>query len=114
MNLDLVTTFRSVATDLLIQFGRPVTHTHGTGIGVEIQAVLEQSAEPVGEYGERVESRWTATVTKASGAAVGDTLSHAADNPADDDVVWKLTQMISDDGFVQTFALRLNPPVVTP
>ena len=114
MNLDLVTTFRSVATDLLIQFGRPVTHTHGTGSGVEIQAVLEQSAEPAGEYGERVESRWTATVAKASSAVVGDTLTHPADDPADDDVVWKLTQMISDDGFVQQFALRLNPPVVTP
>lgn len=114
MNLDLAATFRSVAADLLMQFGRPATHTHGTGIGVEIQAVLDQSAEPAGEYGERVESRWTATVAKASGAVVGDTITYPAENPSDDDVVWKLTQMIADDGFVQQFALRLNPPVVTP
>lgn len=114
MNLDLVTTFRSVATDLLIQFGRPVTHTNADDDEVLIQAVIEQSAEPAGEYGERVESRWTATVAKASSAVVGDTLTHPADDPADDDVVWKLTQMISDDGFVQQFALRLNQPVVTP
>lgn len=95
MNLDLVAIFQSVATDLLLQFGRPVA----TGGGATIQAVIEQSAEPVGDYGERVESRWTATVAKASGVAVGDTLIAGSDT-------WKLTQLIADDGFVQKFAIR--------
>lgn len=106
MNLDLVATFRQVATDLLIEFGRPVLHTNSDSDEAVIQAVIESGAEPVGEYGERMESRWTATVAKASGATVGDTLTIAADSPTDDDVVWKLSQLMDDDGFVQRYALR--------
>lgn len=102
MNIDLVTTFRQVATDLLIQFGRPVTHTNADDDEAVIQAVIEQETAPVGDYGERMESRMTATINKASGATVGDTLTVAADDPT----VWKLSQLIDDDGFVQRYALR--------
>ena len=49
MNIDLVTTFRQVATDLLIQFGRPVTHTNADDDEAVIQAVIEQETAPVGD-----------------------------------------------------------------
>ena len=106
MNLDLAATFRSVAADLLIQFGRPVTHTNADDDEAVIQAVIEQETAPVGDYGERMESRMTATINKISGATVGDTLTVPADLAADDPVIWKLSQLIDDDGFVQRYALR--------
>lgn len=106
MNLALATTFRQVATDLLSHFGRPVVHTNADGDEATIQAVLEQEAVAVGDYGERMEPRWAATLSTASGARVGDTLTVAADDPDEDDPVWTLTQALDDDGFVQRFALR--------
>lgn len=98
MNVALVTTFRQVATDLLLQFGRPVVRTRGL-VTATVQAVVEQEAAAVGEYGERVESRWVATLTTASGTQVGDVL-------AVDGANWTLTQLLEDDGFVRRFALR--------
>lgn len=106
MNLDLVATFRQVATDLLIQFGRPVLHTNADSDEATIQAVIEQEVAPVGEYGERMESRMIATLNKASSATVGDTITVPADLSADDPAVWKLSQLIDDDGFLQKYALR--------
>lgn len=110
MNLDLVTTFTAVAADLMAAFGREVTHTDVDGNEVQIQAVIESALSPVGEYGERMEPRWTAEVAKSAGVQVGDTLAHAGtatdDDPYPDDVVWTTTQVISDDGYTVKFAVR--------
>lgn len=110
MNLDLVTTFTAVAADLMATFGREVTHTDVDGDEVQIQAVIESALSPVGEYGERMEQRTTVTVAKSAGVTVGDTLRYAGtatdDDPYPDDVIWSMTQVLSDDGFVQQFAVR--------
>lgn len=110
MNLDLVTTFTAVAADLMAAFGREVTHTDVDGNEVQIQAVIESALSPVGEFGERMEPRWTAEVAKSAGVQVGDTLTHAGtatdDDPYPDDVVWTTTQVISDDGYTVKFAVR--------
>ena len=91
-------------------FGVPATHTNADGDEVTITAILETELAPVGEYGERMEPRWTAEVAKSAGVQVGDTLAHAGtatdDDPYPDDVVWTTTQVISDDGYTVKFAVR--------
>jgi hypothetical protein len=110
MNLDLVATFKGVAVDLLATFGRPVTHTNSDGDEATVQAVIETRLEPVGDWGERMETRTTIQVLKTSGVAVNDTFSEAgtvtADDPYPDDVVWQAVQALADDGYVLTFAAR--------
>jgi len=91
-------------------FGIPVLHTNADGDEVTITAMLDTEVAPVGEYGERMESRWTAEVAKSAGVQVGDTLTHAGetteDDPYPDDVVWTLAQVIADDGYTVRFAVR--------
>jgi len=91
-------------------FGIPVTHTNADGDEVTITAMLDTEVAPVGEYGERMEARWTAEVAKSASAQVGDTLSHAGevtdDDPYPDDVVLTLAQVIADDGYTVRFAVR--------
>lgn len=95
---------------LLDAFAIPVIHTNSADVEAAITAIIEQAAVAVGDYGERVENRWTATLPVAAGAVVGDTLTVAADNPADDDMIWQLTQVLDHDGYLQRFALRIAPP----
>lgn len=93
-------------------FAVDVTHTNGDGDEATVQAVFETAYAPVGisEYGERMEQRTTATLAKSTGAVVSDTLTHAGtvttydSNP--DDVVWILSQLLSDDGYLMQFAVR--------
>ncbi len=98
MNAALVATFTDVAESLLDTFGAPATLTHGVTT-TPIQAVLESALAAIGEYGELMESRHTLTVLRTSGAVVGDTVTLNS-------AVWRLAQLIEDDGFVQKFAAR--------
>ncbi len=98
MNASLVATFTDVAAGLLVTFGAPATLTHGVTT-TPIQAVLESALAAIGEYGELMESRHTLTVLRTSGAVVGDTVTLNS-------AVWRLAQLIEDDGFVQKFAAR--------
>jgi len=98
MNAELVATFTDVAAGLLVTFGAPATLTH-TLVATPIQAVLESAVAPVGEYGERMESRHTITVLRTSGAVVGDTITLNS-------AVWHLAQLLDDDGFTLKFAVR--------
>lgn len=95
---------------LLQTFGRAATHTSNDGDEAALTVIFETGLAPVGEYGERMEPRWTAEVAKSAGVQVGDTLAHAGtatdDDPYPDDVVWTTTQVISDDGYTVKFAVR--------
>ena len=91
-------------------FAVDVTPTNGDGDEATVQALLESAYAPVGEFGERMEPRTTATLAKSLAAVVGDTLTYAGtvtdDDPYPDDVVWLLAQILSDDGYLTQFALR--------
>lgn len=110
MNLDFVADFTKFAADIMAVWGREVTHTNVDGDENQIQAFVNSELSPVGDYGERMEYRFTATVAKSAGVVVGDTLRYAGtvtdDDPVPDDVIWSLAQVMSDDGFIQQFAVR--------
>lgn len=104
MNPALSATFAQAARELLLAFGRAALHRpDGLGAGTAIQAVLTEQSEPVGEYGERMESRHALTVATADGVAVGDTVTM-------DEVTWTVGQLKSNDGFVSAFAVREADP----
>jgi hypothetical protein len=91
-------------------FGDDMTHTNSEGDEATVVGMLETNYGPVGEFGERMEPRTTITVAKSDGVAVGDTLHYAGtvtdDDPYPDDVVWTMTQIIEDDGYLVRFAAR--------
>lgn len=98
MNPDLVATFTTVAADLLNTFGAPATLTHAETT-TPVMAVLESAVAPVGDYGERMESRYTITMLRTSGAVIGDTVTLNG-------TAWHLAQLLDDDGFTVKFAVR--------
>ena len=65
-----------------------------------IRVVLTQDLEPVGEYGTRMETRYVMTMATQSGGQVGDIVSI-------DGVSWLLGQLLTDDGFIQTYSVRM-------
>ncbi|MFZ4792292.1 MAG: hypothetical protein ACOYMW_15620 [Candidatus Competibacteraceae bacterium] len=98
MNPELVATFTEVSAGLLSTFGAPALRTHAL-VSTPVQAVLDSAVAPVGDYGERMESRSTIMVLRASGAALGDTVTLNG-------TVWHLAQLLDDDGFILKFAVR--------
>lgn len=98
MNAELVATFTEVSAGLLDTFGAPATLTHAL-TSTPILAVLESTVAPVGDYGERLESRHTLTLLRTSGATVGDSVTLGA-------TTWHLAQLLDDDGFTLKFAVR--------
>jgi hypothetical protein len=100
----------SVIPALETAFGIPMTHTNAEGDETPLVALLDTAWAPVGEFGERMEARWTVEMAKSAGVQVGDTLSHAGaiteEDPDPDDVIWMLTQVIRDDGYTVQFAVR--------
>lgn len=115
MNLDLVATFKGVAVDLLATFGRPATHTNSDGDEATVQAVIEQTTDALtlADGGPWPQVDWTVQVATADNVTRGDTLAHAgtptADDPIPDDVVWIVGDVLNDDGFVRTLAIRREP-----
>ena len=91
-------------------FAVDVTHTNSDTDEATVQALFETAYAPVGEYGERMEPRMTASLAKSTAAVVGDTLTHAGtvtdDDLYPDDVVWSLAQLLNDDGYLMQFAIR--------
>lgn len=109
MNPALVATFTAVAADLSTAFGRTAVHTHA-GEDAEVRIVVESALIAVGDFGERMEMQTTITVQKSAGVHIGDTFTLpgdvTADDPYPDDVVWTVAQLISDDGYLQVYAVR--------
>lgn len=91
-------------------FGVPALHTNSDGDEVPVTVLFSQQIVPVGEFGERAELQRTLEIPVASGAQVGQTFAVAGtvtdDDPYPDDVVWTAAQLLSDDGYFRTFAVR--------
>lgn len=91
-------------------FGVPALHTNSDGDEVAVIVLFSQQVVPVGEFGERAELQTTLDIPVASGAQVGQTFAVAGtatdDDPYPDDVIWTATQLLNDDGYFRTFAVR--------
>ena len=91
-------------------FGIPALHTNSDGDEVTVTVLFSQQIVPVGEFGERAELQRTLEIPVASGAQVGQTFAVAGtvtdDDPYPDDVIWTATQLLNDDGYFRTFAVR--------
>jgi hypothetical protein len=95
---------------LLTQFGIPATHVNRDGDETVVTVILGTELAAVGDYGERMEPRTTLQLPTTSGAQVGDQFHIAGDvtddDPFPDDGVWSAVQLIADDGYFRTFAVR--------
>jgi hypothetical protein len=96
MNNTLVTTFTNVAAKLTTIFGRIVVISR---TGDSVYAIIDASVIPVGDFGERMEPRYTGTFNKSVGLIVGDTLTDGAQT-------WIVGQLLEDDEFIVKFYLR--------
>ncbi len=86
--------------------GIPAIHTRASDDEeTDCTAIIESALVPVGEYGERMELRTTATVKAELGAVVGDTISVMNDDPLLEPTVWKLIQA-TEGGFMPKFTVR--------
>jgi len=94
-------------------FGIPATHTNADGDETALTVMLQMELAPTGDFGERMEERKTLELAKSHGAAIGDTFSieNAAtdDDPLPDPTVWRATQLMADDGYLQKFAVIETP-----
>lgn len=80
-------------------FGVAAIHTNSDSDVVLISAIIEYESVEIGEFSERIENQWTATVAKSTGVTINDTLTVEADE-------WRITQLITDDGYMLKFAIR--------
>jgi len=107
MNPEFVTTFREATANLMAVWGGPALHTSAATQGeATVSIVLDTQAVPVGEFGERMELQTTVQIAASSGAAVGDTFTVASDPTP---VIWTAVQLLSDDSYLRTFAVRKEP-----
>lgn len=106
--------FDTIMTDSAIPaietvFGIAATHTNSYGDEIAVTIILQSELAPTGEFGERMEMRYTIELDKALAASIGDTFS-VENDPTDDDAnpepsIWKTTQLLTDDGYMQKFAV---------
>ena len=110
MNPSITALFHAVTDDLLQLFGRAMIRTDAEGNETAVRAVLAESTEGFGDFGERRGQQWTLELSSASGAVVGDMFTcpgtPTADDPYPDDEVWVAAQLIIDDGYTRKFAVR--------
>ena len=104
------TIMRETAIPVLEEvFGIAATHTNSEGDEIKVTIILQSELLPTGEFGERMEMRHTLELDKSLAAAIGDTFSiendPTEDDPAPDPTIWKITQLIADDGYMQKFAV---------
>ncbi|HSA47772.1 MAG TPA: hypothetical protein P5552_14915, partial [Candidatus Competibacteraceae bacterium] len=72
--------FDTIMTDSAISaieavFGIAATHTNADGDEVAVTVMLQRELLPTGEFGERMEMRYTIELDKALAASIGDTFS---------------------------------------
>jgi hypothetical protein len=90
-------------------FGIAATHTNAYSDEIAVTVILESELISTGEFGERMELRYTISLDKALAASIGDTFAIEND-PTDDDpdpdpTIWKTTQLLTDDGYMQKFGV---------
>lgn len=95
---------------LLRVLGVPATHTNSDGDDVAVTVILKTGTVAVGEFGERLEYQTTLQLASSAGARVGDVFTLdgtvTTDDPYPDDIVWTAVQLLNDDGYLRTFAVR--------
>lgn len=110
MNPALAADFRQAVSDLLLDFGRPVTHVNASGDEALRSAVIRETQDALSLGTPFPQRQWTAQVSKTAGVAPGDTLIHAGtvtpDDPFPDEVEWRVEGILSDDGMIVTLAIR--------
>lgn len=104
MNPALVATFASAADSALLALGGPLTLTRAAGGTLAVRGVVRKDAAPVGDFGERMESRYTLQVAASSAAVVGDAFAVAGG------AVWRAVQLLADNGVMLTFAVLEETP----
>lgn len=91
-------------------YGVSATHTNSESDEFAVTVILTKQTDPVGEYGERMESRTQIDVAVTDGASVGDTWTieqaATANDPYPDPIIWRADQLISDDGIMQRYSVR--------
>jgi hypothetical protein len=106
--------FDTIMTDSAIPaieavFGIAATHTNADSDELAVTVMLQRELLPTGEFGERMEERMTLELAKSHGAAIGDTFSVdndvTTDDPDPDPTIWQATQLLTDDGYLQKFAV---------
>ncbi len=105
MNPALIATFASAADSALLSLGAALTRQRVSVAALTFQGVIRSEAQPVGEYGERMEQRWTLTIAASADVRIGDTVTRA--DPAG---VFTLTQPLSNNGYIAVYALRPEAP----
>ena len=90
-------------------FGIAATHTNSEGDEIAVTVIRQTELLPTGEFGERMEERTTIELAKSHAAAIGDTFSvendATTDDPVPDPTIWQATQLLTDDGYMQKFAV---------
>lgn len=90
-------------------FGIAAVHTNSNDDELDLTVMLGNELMAVGEYGECMEFRTVIEVAKSAGIAIGDTLTIENDptdsEPDPDPTIWKTTQLMADDGYLQKFAV---------
>ena len=88
---------------ILRQFGDALSYTPPAPADpVALTGVLATELIPVGDpYSERMEARWTLEVAADAGVAIGGTVTRDART-------WTVTQVLTDDGIMTKFALRVE------
>lgn len=66
-----------------------------------VRGFIQTAVAAVGDYGERMEQRWTLTVAASADVRIGDTVTRA--DPAG---VFTLVQLDSNNGYIAVYALR--------
>jgi hypothetical protein len=94
-------------------FGDAGVHVNAEDDETPTRVYLRAELAAVGQYGERMESRMTLGVAKTLGAAVGDVFE-VPNPPTEDDADpdptrWRAAQLLTDDGYLQTFAVERLP-----
>jgi len=102
--------WRLTATSTVGLVVTPLTTFDGTLAGLSLKPVsagvattnipviMQMGAVASGEFGERMEERMTLELAKSYGAGVGDTFLI-------DLITYEATQLLSDDGYMQKFAV---------
>lgn len=86
--------------------GVPATHYRNSdGEELSVIVVIGQEMFAVGDFGERMERRYTLEIQSASLAEVGDQFEVAATDATEDSTIWQASQLISDDGYMRKFGI---------
>lgn len=87
-------------------FGIAAVHTNAYYTTANVTIMMSQGLQPVGEFGELMEMRTTIEIAKSNNVSVGDAFTITNDDGST--TVWRTTQLMTDDNYLQKYAVRLE------